>query len=232
MKRIDAGIAISIFVASLALYVRTLAPSLLYGDSAEFQTIAYTVGMGHPTGYPVYVLLAKLFTFLPVGDIAYRVNLLSAVAAALTVSLVYLILRKLGAWQIPAALSVFFLTFAELFWKHASIAEIYTTSAACLAFIFYCVLAWSESGNSPWLFAAGLFGGLSLGIHTTVSLSGIAIFLYLTISTRQKVNWAQPSLGAIVGVVIFLFSFLFLDNLNASAGYYNTVLHHAHTFTI
>ena len=227
MKRPDFGIALSIFVASLALYLRTLAPSLLYGDSAEFQTIAFTLGIGHPTGYPVYILLAKLFTFLPIGDIAYRVNLLSAVAGALTISLAYLILRKLGAWQIPAVLSVFFLAFAELFWKHASVAEIYTTSAACLAFIMYSILIWKESGNPRWLFTAGLVGGLSLGIHTTVALSGIAILLYLALSTRQKVDWVQASLGAIVGLVIFLSSFLFLDNLNASAGYYNTVVYHA-----
>ncbi|MBC7878787.1 MAG: DUF2723 domain-containing protein [Anaerolineales bacterium] len=227
MKRTDVGIALLIFIASLILYIRTLAPSLLYGDSAEFQTIAYTLGIGHPTGYPVYILLAKLFTFLPFGDVAYRVNLLSAVAAALTISLVYLILRKLGTWQIPAILSVFFLAFAELFWKHASIAEIYTVSAACLALIIYAILAWRGSGNPRWLFVAGIFGGLSLGIHTTVSLSGISIFLYLVLSTRQKTDWIQASLGSILGLVIFLSSFLFLDYLNASAGYYNTVVYHA-----
>lgn len=227
MKRLDTIAARIIFTVSLIIYLRTLAPSLLYGDSAEFQTIAYTLGMGHPTGYPVYILIAKLFTFLPFGDVAYRVNLLSAVSAALTVSLVYLILRKLGTRQVLAALSVFFLTFAELFWKHASIAEIYTTSAACLAFIIYCVLTWKETNNPCWLFIAGLFGGLSLGIHTTVALSGIAILLYLVLSTRQKVDWVQASLGAFVGILIFLASFIFLDNLNASAGYYNTVVNHA-----
>jgi 4-amino-4-deoxy-L-arabinose transferase-like glycosyltransferase len=227
MKRVDAGIAVSLFFVSLVLYLRTLAPSLLFGDSAEFQTIAYTLGMGHPTGYPVYILLAKLFTFLPFGDVAYRVNLLSAVAAALTVSLVYLILRKLGTWQISAVLSVFFLIFSELFWKHASIAEIYTVSAVCLALIFYCVLTWKESGNSRWLFTAGLFGGLSLGIHTTVALSGIAIFVYLVLSTHQRADWIQASLGTAIGIAIFLSSFLFLDHLNASAGYYNTVVNHA-----
>ncbi|MBK8822702.1 MAG: DUF2723 domain-containing protein [Anaerolineales bacterium] len=73
MKRFEAGAALLIFSVSLTLYLRTLAPSLLYGDSAEFQTIAFTLGLGHPTGYPVYILLAKLFTFLPFGDIAYRV---------------------------------------------------------------------------------------------------------------------------------------------------------------
>jgi len=227
ITRLDALLASMLGIGSLVLYVRTLAPSLLYGDSAEFQTIAYTLGIGHPTGYPVYILLAKLFTFLPVGDIAYRVNLLSAVAAALTVSLVYLILRKLGARQVPAALSVFFLAFAALFWKHASIAEIYATSALCLAFILYSILTWKESENPRWLFAAGLLGGLSLGIHTTVALSGIAILLYLVLSIRQKADWLQAALGALFGIVIFLSSFFFLDHLDSSAGYYNTAVRHA-----
>ncbi len=227
ITRLDALLASILGISSLALYVRTLAPSLLFGDSAEFQTIAYTLGIGHPTGYPVYILLAKLFTFLPVGDIAYRVNLLSAVAAALTVSLVYLILRRLGAWQVPAALSVFFLACAALFWKHASIAEIYAASALCLAFILYSILTWKESENPRWLFAAGLVGGLSMGIHTTVALSGIAILLYLVLSTRRRADWLQASLGVVVGFVIFLSAFLFLDHHDASAGYYNATVRHA-----
>src|SRR5215213_3002054 len=102
MQHLDLIFGFSLFVMSLTLYMRTLAPSLLYGDSAEFQTIAYTLGIGHPTGYPIYVLLAKLFTFLLVGDIAYRVNLFSAFCAALTVVFVYLITRRLGAMHIPA----------------------------------------------------------------------------------------------------------------------------------
>ena len=140
MKRLDSAISLSLFIASFTLYIRTLAPSLLYGDSAEFQTIAYTLGIGHPTGYPIYVLLAKLFTFLPVGDIAYRVNLFSAFCAALTVVCVYLITRKLGAMPIPAVYGSLALMLTPLFWKHASIAEIYTPSAACLALILFFVL--------------------------------------------------------------------------------------------
>ena len=88
LTRLDAILAFLCFVGGLVLYVRTLAPGLLRDDSAEFQTLAYTLGMTHPTGYPVYLLLAKLFTLLvPVRDIAYRVNLLSAVLAALALSI-------------------------------------------------------------------------------------------------------------------------------------------------
>jgi len=224
MKRSDSAISLLLFIASFTLYIRTLAPSLLYGDSAEFQTIAYTLGIGHPTGYPIYVLLAKLFTFLLVGDIAYRVNLFSAVCAALTVVFVYLITRRLGAMHIPAVYGSLALMLTPLFWKHASIAEIYTLSALCLAAVLFAVLQWKDLNNASWLFLAGLFGGLSLGIHTIVALSGIAILLYLVFSTRQRVDWIQALLGTFVGIIIFLSSFLVLDFLNVSAGYFNTAI--------
>src|SRR5690349_15544120 len=71
-----------LMVAALALYVATLAPSVMPGDYAEFQFCAAILGIPHPTGYPLYVLLGKLFTLLPVGDVAYRVNLSSAVYMA------------------------------------------------------------------------------------------------------------------------------------------------------
>lgn len=224
MKRFDSALAFLFFVASFVLYLRTLAPSLMYGDSAEFQTIAYTLGIGHPTGYPIYVLLAKFFTFLPVGDIAYRVNLFSAFSAALTVALVYLITRKLDAIYAAAIYGSMVLALMPLFWKHASIAEIYAPSAACLVLVLFFVLQWKETNNPPWLFLAGFFGGLSLGIHTSVALSGIAILLYLLLSTRQRVDWIQASLGAFAGIIIFLSSFFLLDFINASAGYFNTAI--------
>lgn len=224
MKRLDSALALSLFIASFALYIRTLAPSLLYGDSAEFQTIAYTLGVGHPTGYPIYVLLAKLFTFLPVGDIAYRVNLFSAFSAALTVTLVYLITRKLGAIYAAAIYGSLALALMPLFWKHASIAEIYAPSAACLALVLFFVLQWKETNNPRWLFLAGLFGGLSLGIHTSVALSGIVILLFLLLSTHRQVDWIQASFGVFAGSVVFLSAFLLLDFINSPVGYYNTVV--------
>src|SRR5688572_6250461 len=92
----DIAVSVLLALGALALYVRTLAPTLLLGDSAEFQTLASTLGVAHPTGYPVYLLLGKLFTWLPTGSIAYRVNLLSASAAALGLALLYLLGRRLG----------------------------------------------------------------------------------------------------------------------------------------
>ena len=54
---------------ALLLYDRTLAPGLLPGDGGEFQTLVYLLGNTHPTGYPVYLALARLFTLLPLGEL-------------------------------------------------------------------------------------------------------------------------------------------------------------------
>src|SRR6266542_808761 len=61
----------ALFLVAGALYVYTLAPTVLPGDYAEFQMCAAILGIPHPTGYPLYILLGKVFTLLPVGDVAY-----------------------------------------------------------------------------------------------------------------------------------------------------------------
>jgi hypothetical protein len=233
--RYDTLLTAICFLGTLTLYIRTLAPSLLFGDSAEFQTIAYTLGIGHPTGYPIYIVLAKFFTFLPVGDVAYRVNLFSAFCAALTVGVVYQIIRKLSGMYVAALYGSLALAWFPLFWKHASIAETYTPSAACLAFILFAVLHWKETHNPRWLFIAGILGGLSLGIHTNVALAAPAILIYMLVSPLPVGAPAGDNMGAggrirfasfglFIGIIIFLSSFLLLDFLNSPAGYYNSVV--------
>ena len=93
-----------LFLLFLALYVRTAAPSVLSGDSAQFQIAAPLLGVPHPTTYPLYVLLGKLATLVILfGDLAWRVTLVSSVCAALAVGLFFGIARRLTA-SAPAAL--------------------------------------------------------------------------------------------------------------------------------
>src|SRR5881396_2294146 len=97
-------IAVLLFLLFLALYVRTSAPSVLSGDSAEFQMAAPLLGVPHPTTYPLYILLGKLATLIiPLGDLAYRVTLVSSVAAAGAVALFFLLARRVTG-SAPAAL--------------------------------------------------------------------------------------------------------------------------------
>lgn len=227
LARTDALIAALVAFSSLALYTRSLAPGLLLGDSGEFQTLVYTLGMTHPTGYPVFVLLGRLFTLLPIGELAWRANLFVAVLAALTLACVYLSIRLLAGWQLAALAGTFALAVNPLFWFYAVIAELYIPACALTASIVLLLLLWRQSENPRFLFAAGLLGGLSLGVHSTVALLAPGVFLWLLITDNFRKTWKPALFGASLGLFIALASFFVLDLYNAPSTYYNATVRHA-----
>ena len=168
-------IAPAIFLAALALYVRTAAPTLGGAfDSEEFQHVAHNLDVAHATGYPLYLVLGKIFTTLvPLGDIAYRMNLLSAVLGAATVVVVYwnaqLLTRQPLASLSAAAL---FATNAAV-WRQAGVASVGPLHALLVAAIVWAMLLWRER-RAPLTLAALCFG-LSLAHHRTTILLAPAI---------------------------------------------------------
>ncbi len=82
-------------LVALFVYLRTLLPSVGEADTFEFQVVVPQLGVAHPTGYPLYVLLGRLFTLLPFGNVAWRLNLASAVFGAAAVVALYGIIRRL-----------------------------------------------------------------------------------------------------------------------------------------
>ncbi len=88
--------------------------------------------MTHPSGYMTQIMFGKLFTYIPVGNIAYRVNLMSAFFGALAVAETYLIVRLLGGWRSAALSASILLTLTEGFWWRALLAESYAPAAGCL----------------------------------------------------------------------------------------------------
>ena len=221
----DLLLALACFVASLALYIRTLTPGLLPGDSGEFQTLAYLLGHTHPTGYPVYLVLAKLATFLPLGDVAYRVNLFSATMGALAVAAVYLSGRLLVKYRALAVVGAAVCAVSPTLWSQAVIAEIYTSGAAFLALILLALLWWDQENNPRALFVAGLLGGLSLGVHMSVAMLAPAVLLYLFLHWRRGVKmWTTALLGVISGVLLTVFIFWLIDLINPTANYFNSII--------
>jgi hypothetical protein len=222
ISRKDHFLAALAGLLSLALYVRTLAPSVLYGDVAEFQTLSYTLGMTHSSGYPTQIMIGKLFTMLPFGDIAYRVNLMSAAFGALAVANCYLIVRLLGGWRIAALAAATALTTCTLFWRRTIIAESYGPAAGMLSLVWLAVLLWRNSGRASWLFAAGLAGGLSLGIHSTVIMTGASVLVYMILSARNRKGWMIAGAGAALGLILTLAFFFYLDYNDPPSSIYNT----------
>jgi hypothetical protein len=234
LDRVDALISALSGIAALAVYVRTLAPDVLYGDSAEFQTLVYTLGHTHSTGYPIYLFLARLVGFLPIQSPAWRVNLFSALMAALAVAGVYLVARHLTNSRAGACLGALGLALSFTMWSQAIIAEVYAPAAGFLAWIYFFVLRWlqdpKQRGRS--LFVAGLLSGLSLGMHATTALAALPsaglVLLWLLVKRANWIEWRRTLLagagGALLGAFIFVAGFLYIDWHNPPASFVNTTL--------
>jgi 4-amino-4-deoxy-L-arabinose transferase-like glycosyltransferase len=196
------------FFAPFLLYLLTLAPTVYNLDSAELATAVATNGIVRATGYPLYLLLGKLFVLLPVGDVGYRLNLFSAVCGALTIALADGILRRLGAggWARLGALGL--LATAPYFWAMSLVAEVYTLHTALMAAIILLLLIWDEAPNWQRLAGAGLVLGLSFGNHaaTVLLIPGCAWF----VAWRAPRHWLRPrtltavTLAILAGLAIYL----------------------------
>ena len=223
LSRADIWFAILIGLAALALYIRTLAPSLLWGDSAEFQTLSYTLGMTHPTGYATQIIFGKIFTLIPIKDIAYRVNLMSAFFGALAVAETFLIVRLLVNSRVAALSASLVLMLTEGFWWRALVAESYAPAAGMLAAVWLFFLLWRKTDKLIFLFLAGLTGGLSLGIHSTVVMSAAGVLAVMAFTARKRADWMHAAVGALLGVALFLGFFFFLDFNDPPSSTYNVV---------
>lgn len=175
-------LSLAIVTLPAILYVRTMPPTVYGLDSAELSVGAYTLGLVHAPGYPLYLMLGKLFTFLPVGDIGYRLNLMSAVFGTVTVLLVYVISLRLTGQAILAGAASLFLAFSWYFWTDAIVAEVYTLQAAFTAGLLWLLLVWREGRDRRWLYAFALAAGLSSANYPATALiaPGLAAFVWLT----------------------------------------------------
>lgn len=174
---------------ALAVYVRTLAPTVMWYDMGEFATAAYVLGIAHNTGYPLLMLLGKLFTYLPVGDIAYRVNLLSAVCAALTVMVLYWIVFEQTSRRTAAALAALTLAFTSTLWSNATWATSYDLNAFFIVLILWLLLRWRGTSRAGYLQAAALTFGLSLGNHRLILTVAVAAAFLIWRELRQR-RWS------------------------------------------
>jgi hypothetical protein len=181
-------------LGSLALYAAGLCRDLYWYDSAEYTAAAVTLGIPHPPGYPLYTLLAHLFTWLPLPA-PLAVNFLSAVGAALAVTLAYGCARRLGAGAPGAAAGALLLAGAPALWTNAVVAEVYAP-ALCFALGALTLLLDARTRATPWrVAAAALLAGLGLGVHLSLATLGLgyvmlsALALPGTASRGARLRW-------------------------------------------
>lgn len=226
---IAGALAILVGILALALYLATLAPTVTLVDSGELVVAAHGLGVAHPPGFPLWLLLAHLATLLPWGSVAERVNASSALFAALAAAVLVLAFREAsrdGAranrveaapWRwtdlVPAALAGLLLATSRTFWSYATLAEVYTLNTLLAIGILALLLRWRRdpAHDAPLLLAAALFG-LALGVHhVTIGLllPALAFLVWRSAGrpfyrSRRLTRTAAVALAACAAIYLYL----------------------------
>lgn len=175
----DRWLALLLGLSAFALYLCTMPPTVLDGDSGEFQYMASILGVPHASGYPFYVLLGKLFTFLPFGDVAFRVNLLSVVTTALAIAMVYALLRRVTIARVVALITTSVFAVMPSIWGGALETKVYGLHLLLGVLAIFLMLRWHQEHHARDLYAAAFVFGLGLTNHLVIAFSALAFTLVL-----------------------------------------------------
>lgn len=189
-----------LFVASFAVFLRTMSPTLYNLDSAELATGAASLGIVHAPGYPLYLLAAHLFTYLPIGDVAFRVNLFSAVCVAIAVPVLYVLVDSLlnDKWIAAGAALTFVWSFYV--WSTGIVAEA-RSNLLMLALCGWAVVRLYRGVSLHRAVLVGLLFGLAVAINPQSILFApglIVVFLAL------RIPWRQCLIAGVVSLIPFL----------------------------
>ncbi|MGD9015420.1 MAG: DUF2723 domain-containing protein, partial [Candidatus Omnitrophota bacterium] len=192
-----------LFLLSFVVYIKTLCPTVYEGDSGEILAAIATLGIAHPTGFPLYMLLGKLFTIIiPLGDIAYRVNILSAFFASLSVGIIYLTLKTLLGNRPVCLGAALAFAFSATLWSHATAARVYTLAGFFITLLIWTIFLWSMKQKDKYLFIFAVILGLALGTHAMVIL--VIPVAIATIATIKPRTFSRPVIVLAVLVALVL----------------------------
>ena len=197
----EAGIA---FLAVLGLYLVTLSPTTALWDASEYIAAAYTFGLPHPPGNPLFVIVGRVVSILPVApNVAMRINMLAAVSSAVAAAVWYLVAHRVArraglgvvVTRIAAGLSTLIGATAFTVWNQSVVNEkVYTVSLAGIAVVSWLMLRWSDQPDGKradrlLLLVAYLLGlGYSNHMAGMLPLPAVGLVILLT-RPRHLLRW-------------------------------------------
>ena len=217
-KKLENLIAVVIFIITFAIYFSTMAPTVSFWDTGEFIATSYILGVPHPPGSPLFLLVGKFFSLLPISsDIAFRVNIFSPIISALTISLLFLICNQFIDRVNPNDNNKFFkmcssltasLTFAftHSHWFNAVETEVYAFSGFMTALVVYLIMIWSRkihtSNHIIYLIIISYIIGLATGLHllNLLTIPFIGLIIYFSIGNLNSKNLL---LTLLISLIIF-----------------------------
>ncbi len=180
LSRSETWRALGVSGVPLAVYAAGACRTAYVGDSGDLLTAIAVLGIPHPSGYPLYVLLAKLwslvFFFLP---LPWSASLFSAVCAAGACAVLYRSARESGVGVAASAGAAWLLAFSPSFWAEANVQRVYALNALFLALALRLALRWHRERRDRDLVAAAFVCGLGATNHLEMGVTGIAIGIFV-----------------------------------------------------
>ncbi|MEE9239174.1 MAG: DUF2723 domain-containing protein, partial [Thermodesulfobacteriota bacterium] len=210
--------AIVLSTLTFVVYAFTAAPGVTLEDSGDFINGVLTLGIVHPPGYPLYTVLGHLFSLLPFGEPAFRINLFSALWGSLCLGVMFLILRILSIERIHAVFATLFLGFTTVFWSKTAVAEVYSFNAFLIGCIVFWILSYNRDKKKSQLYLVFLTTGLALSNHyPLVILTGIGLVFLLDRRHLQLTDFVKGLVFLGLGLTPYLY--LFIQTLNPDLQY-------------
>lgn len=172
---------------AFTLYLRTAARHATFGDGPELAAAAYQLGVPHPTGYPLYTLLAYAFIrLIAIGEVIFRTTMLSVVTSAATIAVLYALGTVLYRRRWPAAVTAGLFAVSDTFWSQAVITEVYGLHMLLIVSALTCAVLWDRSGRIGYLRGCAVLMGLALTHHLMSVMWWPALLLLVAVSPHRR----------------------------------------------
>jgi len=225
MPRIAHGVALAVAFAALLAYSLTLSPTVAWvnqgEDSGDLLVASATLGIPHPTGYPLFTLLGRLASLAPLGGLAFRINLVAALAGALGVYFLALLVLELaadagtGAAAVGSAAAALVYAFSRGAWSQSVLAEVYTLNVAFLGAVLLCLARAERRGDPRFLALAAYLLGLGLTNHLLLLAALPALVLC---AWRLRLRGHIGAAGLVLLPLLFLWGWSLVAYLPVRAG--------------
>ena len=218
--------AVSVFVVSLGFFVTTLSHTVFWWDSGELAANAKVLGIAHRPGFPLYIILGRVFGMFPFGEYFYRINFLSALSAAATLGIAAFVWWKmlfvrlksasLLEGLIPLTLALVAVGGTYTFWIQAVRTEVYAANILAITLLWAC--AWqiyvardqSRTDGVRWLWAGAFIGGLGMCLHHATFASVLPAFFLFFLAAGWGRRWGLKAWGGaaalfVLGLTVYLY---------------------------
>jgi hypothetical protein len=214
-----------IFLIAAVVYISTAEPTASFWDCGEYIATSYKLQVGHPPGAPTFQLIGRIFTLFAFGNtenVAFMMNVFSALSSALTIMFLFwtitllakkFVIRNTEEISLYEKISVFAAgaigalayTFTDSFWFSAVEGEVYALSSFATAITFWAALKWDEQADKPdanrWMLFIAYLVGLSIGVHL-LNLLALPAIVFIVYFRKYKFSWKGFVAAGILGIIL------------------------------